>query len=113
MRYTTTLEVMNPDVPSPTSQVSETPDYRKPPSVHWALVLLYHMSTFGIFDVIWGFRQAAWVRRLDPTRNAIFILVVAFCVAHHFNGRCGRAINGIPSAVGTWAALWQPLGRSL
>ena len=81
MRYARTYEAMSPDVPSPTAQGIEIlGDYPKPPSLHWALVLLYYMLTFGIFGVIWTFRQAAWVRRLEPTCNAIFILVVAFAL---------------------------------
>jgi hypothetical protein len=47
-----------------------------PPRLHWALVLLFTLLTFGIFYVVWMFVQAAWVRRIDPASNAVTLLVV-------------------------------------
>src|SRR4029078_12481984 len=55
-------------------------DYPQPPALHWGLVLLFHMITFGVFGVIWVFRQAIWVRHMDPTSNAVLKSSVAFAL---------------------------------
>jgi hypothetical protein len=62
-----------PKVPSPYSSGAAIP---KPPSLHWALVLLISIVTCGIFGLVWMFLQAAWVRRLESTNNAMIILAV-------------------------------------
>ena len=50
----------------------------RPPSLHWAVVLTLWLLTGGIFGLVWMFRQAAWVRRIDPTCKALVVLAVAF-----------------------------------
>ena len=55
---------------------SEDLAYPKPPSLHWALVLLFAALTCGIFAIVWMFIQAAWVRRIDPTCDALIVLAV-------------------------------------
>ena len=50
----------------------------RPPSLHWAVVLALWLLTGGIFGLVWIFRQAAWVRRIDPTCKALVVLTVAF-----------------------------------
>ena len=62
-------------------QSNQNGDYRRPPSLRWGYVSLFHMVTFGIFGMFWTFKQALWVRRIDPTSNALFVLVVAFILA--------------------------------
>jgi hypothetical protein len=47
-----------------------------PPRMHWGLVLLLTLVTFGIFYVIWMFVQANWVRRLNPESNATTLMVI-------------------------------------
>jgi hypothetical protein len=37
-----------------------------PPGLHWALVLVYEYLTLGIFYVVWMFKQANFVQRIDP-----------------------------------------------
>ncbi len=39
--------------------------------MHWALVMLLSIVTCGIFGLIWFYRQAAFVKRLDPKNQAI------------------------------------------
>ena len=51
--------------------------YPQPPSLHWALVLLFNLLTQGTFGTIWVFFQAAWVRRIDPSSKALVVLAVA------------------------------------
>ena len=36
------------------------------------------MLTFGIFGVVWMFRQAVWVRQIDPMSNAVLKMSVAW-----------------------------------
>lgn len=47
----------------------------KPPDLHWALVFLLTIVTCGIFGLIWLYRQAAFVKRLDPRSQAIQYLL--------------------------------------
>ena len=47
-----------------------------PPDLHWALVMLLSVITFGLFGLIWAFRQAAFVKKIDPTSNAVTLLVL-------------------------------------
>ena len=46
-----------------------------PPKLHWALVLLFTLLTFGVFFVVWIFVQAAWVKRIHPASNAMMLMV--------------------------------------
>jgi Pilin (bacterial filament)/GYF domain 2 len=55
----------------------QTPDRNSlppPPSLHWGLVLLFTILTFGIFGIVWPFIQANWVRRVDGESNAKLML---------------------------------------
>jgi hypothetical protein len=49
--------------------------YPDPPNLHWALVLLFSIFTCGLFGTIWEFVQAAWMRRVNPRSNAIFLYI--------------------------------------
>jgi len=48
-----------------------------PPSLHWALVVLFTILTLGIFGLVWPFIQANWVRRIDGESKARLMLGVA------------------------------------
>jgi hypothetical protein len=48
-----------------------------PPNMHWAVVLVLSWITFGLGAVIWMFRQAAFVKRLDPGSRAVALLVAS------------------------------------
>jgi len=48
-----------------------------PPSLHWGLVWLFTMLTFGIFRIIWPFIQANWVRKIDHQSKATLLLGLA------------------------------------
>lgn len=56
--------------------IDEQPTYASrrhlppPPSLHWALVVLFTILTLGIFGIVWPFIQANWVRRIDGESNA-------------------------------------------
>jgi type II secretion system protein G len=52
-----------------------------PPSLHWGLVLLFTILTFGIFAIIWPFIQANWVKKIDRSSSATLLLAIALiCV---------------------------------
>jgi len=42
-----------------------------PPDMHWAAVMLLSIATCGIFGLVWFYKQAAFVKRLDPRNQAI------------------------------------------
>ena len=46
-----------------------------PPKLHWAIVLVLSIVTFGLFLVVWLFVQAAWVRKVRPKSKALFYLI--------------------------------------
>lgn len=46
-----------------------------PPALHWALVMLLSIVT-GIFQYIWMFIQAAFIRRIDPHSKAMMFYVL-------------------------------------
>lgn len=46
-----------------------------PPNMHWAVLLLLSVVTFGIFGIVWVFIQAAWVRKVRENNHAIFYLI--------------------------------------
>jgi len=43
-----------------------------PPSLHWALVLLFTIFSCGIFGWVWAIIQAVWVRKIRPGNSALF-----------------------------------------
>lgn len=55
-----------------------------PPDMHWAAVLLLSMVTCGIFGLVWFYKQAAFVKRLDARNQAIqffFGYIAVFCLS--------------------------------
>jgi hypothetical protein len=49
--------------------------YPDPPNLHWALVLVIGIFTCGLFTVVWNFVQAAWMRKVNPRSNALFLYI--------------------------------------
>jgi hypothetical protein len=60
---------------------ADVDDYPRPPSLHWALVAVFWILTGGLFKFIWMYRQAAWVRCIDPSSKALWVLAAAFACA--------------------------------
>jgi hypothetical protein len=56
-------------------------DYPAPPSLHWAGLLLLHLATLGLFTMFWIFRQALWVRRIDPASRAVYVLAACLLLS--------------------------------
>ncbi len=42
-----------------------------PPDMHWAVVLLISLVTLGLFGVYWMHKEASFVKKIDPSSNAI------------------------------------------
>ena len=52
----------------------------KPPSLHWGIVLVLSIATFGLFAFLWMFRQARFARKLDPGNKAMLQLATGFAI---------------------------------
>lgn len=52
-----------------------------PPDLHWVLVFLLGMVTFGIFSWIWMFRESAFVKRINPASKATVFLVLILAIS--------------------------------
>jgi hypothetical protein len=57
-----------------------------PPNLHWALVLLLSLFTFGLFGLVWIFVEASFVKRLDPRNVSRALLIVAFLLEFAYVG---------------------------
>lgn len=100
-----------------------------PPKLHWAVVLVVGIVTFGIFVIIWLFVQAAWVRKVRPQSKAIFYLVgyvAAAFTAGVFNHELAAGflqigafvlyligVFSMRSEIEEYYATLNPVGRSL
>lgn len=71
-----------------------------PPSLHWGIVLLLGICTLGIFGLIWGFIQAAWIRKVDRSSKAIYLMLLYLLL--YFGG---VMLSGMQEALGEAAAL--------
>ena len=60
--------------PIPVAEPRPTDSAPKPFSLHWAIVLLLALVTWGLFALFWMFVQAVWVRRIDPKSKALYLL---------------------------------------
>lgn len=79
-----------------------------PPDLHWAAVLLLSLVTCGIFWLIWFYKQAAFVKRLDPRNQAIqlFFGYIGVFFLSLFLSLMGRyQVLLILSILLPWAAL--------
>jgi hypothetical protein len=53
----------------------------KPPSLHWVIVLVLSIVTFGLFACLWMFRQARFARKIDPSSKATLQIATSFALA--------------------------------
>ena len=60
----------------PGTMPASFPNSPIPPGMHWFLVIVLSAITFGLFGLIWAFRQAAFVRKIDPSSKAVTLLVL-------------------------------------
>ncbi|HEY6392377.1 MAG TPA: DUF4339 domain-containing protein [Bryobacteraceae bacterium] len=57
-----------------------------PPNLHWALVLIISMFTFGLFGLVWIFVESSFVKRIDPRNISRALLIVAFVLDFAYVG---------------------------
>jgi hypothetical protein len=48
-----------------------------PPEMHFAVVLILTWITFGLGGLVWTFRQALFVKKIDPASKCVLLLVVS------------------------------------
>jgi hypothetical protein len=60
--------------------------YPDPPNLHWALVLLIDLFTCGLFQVIWNFVIAAWLKRVQPNSKAILYYAIGYGLLFLYSG---------------------------
>jgi uncharacterized membrane protein len=63
-----------PSIASPASVPAPSPNTPTPPNMHWAVVLVLSWVTFGLGALVWYFKQALFVRKLDPSSKAVMML---------------------------------------
>ena len=47
-----------------------------PPDMHWVVVLIAAWITGGLAGLIWAFRQASFIKKIDQSSKAVMMLVV-------------------------------------
>ncbi len=52
--------------------------YEDPPNLSWGLVLLFDFLTCGIFQLVWNFILSAWMKRVQPTSQAIIYYAAGY-----------------------------------
>ena len=68
-----TASIQQPRASAPTSgQFTLHPD---PPDLPWWVALLLGLITGGLFFVVWDIVQASWLRRVQPTSNALALYI--------------------------------------
>ena len=74
--------------PIPAADSTLTKPATKPPSLHWAIVLVLGIVTLWLFALIWMFVHAVWVKRIDPKSRALYVLAggLAFALLVGFAG---------------------------
>jgi len=48
-----------------------------PPNMHWALVMILSVITTGLAALIWSFREASFVKKIDRSSKAVAMMVLA------------------------------------
>jgi len=71
--------------------------FPRPPSMHWLLVFLFGLFTFGIFIWVWMFVQSSWVKKIDRSSSAreLFIAAVVLVVVGAIVGGPGIKAPGL------------------
>jgi GYF domain 2/Domain of unknown function (DUF4234) len=82
-----------------------------PPNLHWALVLIFAMFTFGIFGIVWIFVESSFVKKIDPRNVSRALFVVAFLLEFAYVGLMVFAgLAGSPNDVPVIAGMGSLIG---
>lgn len=57
--------------------IAPTSAYPVPPNMHWLIVLILSAFTYGLGGLVWGFKQAFFVKKLDPGSKGVQYLSLA------------------------------------
>jgi hypothetical protein len=60
--------------------------YADPPNLSWGLVLLFDILTCGVFQMVWNLIVAAWMKRVQPTSQAIVYYAVGYALVLVYGG---------------------------
>jgi hypothetical protein len=60
--------------------------YPDPPNMHWALVLLIDLFTCGLFQIIWNFVIASWLKRVQPNSKALLYYAIGYGLLLLYSG---------------------------
>jgi hypothetical protein len=76
-----------------------------PPEMHWGLVLVLTWITGGLCGLVWAFRQASFVKKIDPASKAVLLLVVSLVamlaqVAGYIGIFTAGSVSGAGAALG-------------
>lgn len=52
--------------------------FEAPPNLNWGLVLLFDFLTCGIFQLVWNFILAAWMKRVQPSSQALIYYAAGY-----------------------------------
>ena len=55
-----------------------TSSYPMPPDMHWLIVLIISAITSGLGYLVWGFKQAFFVKKLDPANKSVRYFMLSF-----------------------------------
>ena len=77
--------------PAPTPTGIPYPD---PPNLHWLLVMIISLFTCGIFTIVWNILLCLWVRRVQPSSNALSLYISAYAIA--LLGTALSFVNNLP-----------------
>lgn len=98
---------------SQNNAVLATSPYPDAPNLHWGLVLLFAILTCGLFMFIWNLISSAWLRRVQPNANSLFLYIGAgiLLVVQVFEGGMSGAHHTAQHGVHFFAG--NPLGGLL
>jgi hypothetical protein len=60
--------------------------YPDPPNLHWGLVLLFDFLTFGLFQIVWNFVMAAWLKRVQRNSNTVLFYALGYATFILYGG---------------------------
>jgi len=60
--------------------------YPDPPNLHWALVLLIDLFTCGLFQLIWNFVIASWLKRVQQNSKALLYYAIGYGLLLLYSG---------------------------
>jgi hypothetical protein len=67
--------------PGATSPVTPAFNGPVPPGLHWLILILIHLFTFGLFGLVWMFVQASWIRKINKNSKATGFIILSILSA--------------------------------